>query len=98
MTLLSVQYRMHPFIRQFPSRHFYNDQLIDGYAPVPYTLTKRLTLTAYDSPPCVKTACASCILAYKLAHVESVCSLRLKSAESTGYIAAWCTLACDCIC
>ena len=31
VTMLSVQYRMHPFIRQFPSQHFYNNQLIDGW-------------------------------------------------------------------
>ncbi|KAL0032313.1 hypothetical protein WJX79_004546 [Trebouxia sp. C0005] len=30
VTMLSVQYRMHPFIRQFPSQHFYNNQLLDG--------------------------------------------------------------------
>ncbi|KAL3156802.1 hypothetical protein ABBQ38_001073 [Trebouxia sp. C0009 RCD-2024] len=30
VTLLSVQYRMHPHIRYFPSRHFYNNQLLDG--------------------------------------------------------------------
>ena len=30
VTMLSVQYRMHPDIRYFPSRHFYNNQLTDG--------------------------------------------------------------------
>ena len=30
VTMLSVQYRMHPSIRQFPSQHFYNNQLQDG--------------------------------------------------------------------
>lgn len=30
VTMLSVQYRMHPDIRYFPSRHFYNSQLTDG--------------------------------------------------------------------
>ncbi len=30
VTMLSVQYRMHPCIRQFPSQHFYNNQLQDG--------------------------------------------------------------------
>ncbi|KAK4859349.1 hypothetical protein QYF36_004082 [Acer negundo] len=28
--LLSVQYRMHPYIRDFPSRHFYQDRLTDS--------------------------------------------------------------------
>eukprot|EP01112_Ceratiomyxa_fruticulosa_P006385 TRINITY_DN17180_c0_g1_i1.p1 TRINITY_DN17180_c0_g1~~TRINITY_DN17180_c0_g1_i1.p1 ORF type:complete len:441 (-),score=71.05 TRINITY_DN17180_c0_g1_i1:10-1332(-) len=28
--MLQTQYRMHPFIRTFPSKHFYNDKLIDG--------------------------------------------------------------------
>lgn len=28
---LLVQYRMHPSIRQFPSKYFYQDQLRDGY-------------------------------------------------------------------
>ena len=28
--MLSVQYRMHPSIREFPSRHFYHDRLTDG--------------------------------------------------------------------
>jgi senataxin len=27
---LTTQYRMHPMIREFPSKHFYDDQLIDG--------------------------------------------------------------------
>jgi superfamily I DNA and/or RNA helicase len=26
--MLSVQYRMHPHIRRFPSKHFYNDELM----------------------------------------------------------------------
>ena len=29
---LLVQYRMHPAIRTFPSKHFYQNRLIDGYA------------------------------------------------------------------
>ena len=28
--LLQVQYRMHPSIREFPSRHFYENRLVDG--------------------------------------------------------------------
>lgn len=28
--MLTVQYRMHPEIRQFPSRYFYHDKLVDG--------------------------------------------------------------------
>jgi senataxin len=30
VSMLSVQYRMHPAIRTFPSRHFYNDELEDA--------------------------------------------------------------------
>jgi len=37
VTMLSVQYRMHPFIRQFPSQHFYNNQLIDGWVTLTST-------------------------------------------------------------
>ena len=29
---LQVQYRMHPFIREFPSRYFYENSLKDGSA------------------------------------------------------------------
>ena len=32
-TMLSVQYRMHPSIREFPSRRFYGGKLVDGEAP-----------------------------------------------------------------
>ncbi len=28
--MLKVQYRMHPHIREFPSKHFYENQLLDG--------------------------------------------------------------------
>lgn len=28
--MLSVQYRMHPLIREFPSNYFYGGKLIDG--------------------------------------------------------------------
>src|SRR5690349_10648296 len=28
--MLNVQYRMHPEIRQFPSKYFYEDKLLDG--------------------------------------------------------------------
>ncbi len=31
--MLSVQYRMHPAIRQFPSAHFYGGRLEDGCGP-----------------------------------------------------------------
>ena len=30
VNMLSIQYRMHPSIRQFPSRYFYNNELQDG--------------------------------------------------------------------
>ena len=32
-TMLSVQYRMHPAIRSFPSAFFYQDRLQDSWAP-----------------------------------------------------------------
>ena len=32
-TMLSVQYRMHPSIREFPSRRFYEGKLVDWQAP-----------------------------------------------------------------
>lgn len=49
VTMLSVQYRMHPFIRQFPSQHFYNNQLLDGWvtlvlSPPPYPTLGTSTL------------------------------------------------------
>lgn len=28
--MLQVQYRMHPHIREFPSKHFYENQLLDA--------------------------------------------------------------------
>lgn len=31
VVMLAVQYRMHPHIRQFPSAHFYQNRLEDGY-------------------------------------------------------------------
>jgi len=51
VTMLSVQYRMHPFIRQFPSQHFYNNQLIDGWVTLALSTPCIPTLSA--SSPCV---------------------------------------------
>ena len=35
VSMLSIQYRMHPEIRMFPSLHFYNNNLRDGDNIVP---------------------------------------------------------------
>jgi len=39
-TLLDIQYRMHPMIREFPSKHFYDDKLKDGENTLSSSYTK----------------------------------------------------------
>ena len=40
--MLSVQYRMHPEIRQFPSDYFYGGRLEDGWATIALPFLKNL--------------------------------------------------------
>jgi hypothetical protein len=47
VALLSIQYRMHPEIRRFPSRHFYKDQLQDALS------VSRLQPESYHGIPCL---------------------------------------------
>lgn len=48
--LLTVQYRMHPAIRKFPGRHFYNDELRDG-------ITEQDRECEFHGNPCFKPTC-----------------------------------------
>eukprot|EP01126_Amoeba_proteus_P055019 TRINITY_DN6801_c0_g1_i1.p1 TRINITY_DN6801_c0_g1~~TRINITY_DN6801_c0_g1_i1.p1 ORF type:complete len:393 (+),score=79.25 TRINITY_DN6801_c0_g1_i1:322-1500(+) len=47
VSLLDTQYRMHPFISRFPSKHFYNNQLLDGENVLESTYNK-----IYHQDPC----------------------------------------------
>ena len=47
VALLSVQYRMHPEIRRFPSKHFYRDKLEDAQSVI------RLPPEPYHAIPCL---------------------------------------------
>eukprot|EP00029_Vermamoeba_vermiformis_P006270 TRINITY_DN2409_c0_g1_i4.p1 TRINITY_DN2409_c0_g1~~TRINITY_DN2409_c0_g1_i4.p1 ORF type:complete len:905 (-),score=247.83 TRINITY_DN2409_c0_g1_i4:1025-3715(-) len=48
--LLTVQYRMHPAIRKFPGKHFYNDELRDG-------ITELDRECEFHGNPCFKPTC-----------------------------------------
>ena len=54
---LQVQYRMHPFIREFPSRYFYENSLKDGSASCANLLPT--SPTCLSDSPCKRSLTAS---------------------------------------
>lgn len=66
MSMLRVQYRMHPAIRMFPSLYFYEDALIDADSilirPKPWYLDTPAAAAAEPPPPPAAAASAASIL------------------------------------